>query len=214
MAALIGLAPTPRLFGATNPALSIELNALGEATLAPATYAREHLVAWAGAFRAPASTPWPVTGRLAHRFAEDYFDRIHLTPIALSLGNVVSELTREIAVWNAWRTHPQTLTALRLDGDTGSTLDAPVALPMTLRPMQERVLTLTVGLDGPPVIDAVAVLSFADGATWSVRIDGLRLNAWSLPPNWTEPLIETLAWLTDVQVAVAGTVTRTPLRDA
>jgi hypothetical protein len=91
---------------------------------------------------------------------------------------------------------------------------APTALPLPLRPMQERVLTLTVGLDGPPVIDAVAVLSFADGATWSIHIDGLRLNAWSLPPDWTEPVIETLAWLTDVQVALAGTVTRTPLRDA
>ena len=214
MAALQGIAPTPRLFGATNAALSIELNALGEVAFAPATYARERLTARAGAFRMPGASCWATQGRLAHGFAEDYFDRIHLTPIALSLGNVVSELTREIAVWNAWRATPQTLTALRLDGDAGSTLTAPGSLPLPLRPMQERVLTLTVGLDGPPVIDAGAVLSFADGATWSIRIDGLRLNAWSLPPDWTEPVIETLAWLTDVQIAVAGTVTRTPLRDA
>ena len=214
MAALQGIAPTPRLFGATNPLLSIELNTLGEWAFAPATYARERLVAQAGAFRSPDALRWPATGRLAHRFAEDLFDRIHVLPIALSLGNVVSELTREITVWNAWRATPQTLTALRLEGDAGSALTAPVALPMPLRPMQERVLTLTVGLDGPPVIDAAAVLSFADGASWSIRIDGLRLNAWSLPPDWTEPVIETLAWLTDVQVAVAGTTTRTPLRDA
>ena len=214
MAALLGIAPTPRLFGATNTALSVELNALGEVAFAPATYARERLTARAGAFRMPGASRWATQGRLAHRFADDYFDRIHLTPIALSLGNVVSELTREIAVWNAWRATPQTLTALRLIGDAGSTLTAPGSLPLPLRPMQERVLTLMVGLDGPPVIDAVAVLSFADGATWSIRIDGLRLNAWSLPPDWTEPVIETLAWLTDVQVAVAGTVTRTPLRDA
>lgn len=214
MAALQGIAPTPRLFGTTNTALSVELNALGEGAFAQATYARERLTARGGAFRSSDAMRWPATGRLAHRFAEDYFDRIHLTPIALSLGNVVSELTREIAVWNAWRATPQTLTALRLMGDAGSTLAAPVALPMSLRPMQERVLTLTVGLDGPPVIDAVAVVSFADGAIWSIRIDGLRLNAWSLPPDWTAPVIETLAWLTDVQVALAGTVTRTPLRDA
>lgn len=214
MAALQGIAPTLRLFGATNAALSVELNALGEVAFAPASYARERLVARPSAFRAPVALRWPATGRIAHRFAEDYFDRIHLTPIALSLGNVASELTREIAVWNAWRATPQTLTALRLYGDAGSTLTAPGSLPLPLRPMQERVLTLTVGLDGPPVIDAVAVLSFADGATWSIRIDGLRLNAWSLPPDWTEPVIETLAWLTDVQVAVAGTVTRSPLRDA
>ncbi len=214
MAALQGIAPTPRLFGAINSALSVELNALGEGAFAPATYARERLVVRGGAFRAPVALRWPATGRLAHRFADDYFDRMHLTPIALSLGNVVSELTREIAVWNAWRTTPQTLTALRLMGDGGSTLTAPGSLPLPLRPMQERVLTLTVGLDGPPVIDAAAVLSFADGSTWSIRIDGLRLNAWSLPPDWTQPVIETLAWLTDVQVALAGTVTRTPLRDA
>ena len=214
MAALTGIAPTPRLFGATNPALSIELNALGEGAFAPAAYRREGIVAWAGVFREPAALRWPATGRLAHRFAEDLFDRVHVLPMALSLGNVVSELTREVAVWNAWRTIPQTLTALRLAGDAGSTLAAPGALPLALRPLQERVLTLTVGLDGPPVIDAVAVLSFADGATWSIRIDGLRLQAWTLPPNWSEPLTETLAWLTDVQIAVAGTVTRTPLREA
>lgn len=214
MAGLIGLAPTPRAFGATNPALSIELNSLGEAAFAPAAYRRESIVARAGVFRAPAALRWPATGRLAHRFAEDLFDRVHVLPTALSLGNVVSELTREVAVWNAWRTIPQMLTALRLDGDAGSTLAAPGALPLALRPLQERLLTLTVGLDGPPVIDAVAVLSFADGATWSIRIDGLRLQAWTLPPNWSEPLIETLAWLTDVQIAVAGTVTRTPLREA
>lgn len=214
MAGLIGLAPTPRAFGATNPMLSIELNALGEGAFAPGTYARERLTAGAGAFRAPEALRWPATGRLAHRFAEDLFDRVHVLPTALSLGNVVSELTREIAVWNAWRTLPQTLVALRLDGDAGSALAAPGALPLALRPLQERVLTLTVGLDGPPVIDAVAVLSFADGANWSTRIDGLRLNAWSLPPDWSEPLTETLAWLTDVQIAVAGTVTRMPLREA
>ena len=214
MAGLIGIAPTPRAFGAANPMLSIELNALGEGTFAPAAYRREGIVAWAAAFRAPAALRWPATGRLAHRFAEDLFDRVHVLPTALRLGNVVSELTREVAVWNAWRTIPQTLTALRLDGDPGSTLVAPGALPLALRPLQERVLTLTVGLDGPPVIDAVAVLSFADGATWSIRIDGLRLQAWTLPPNWSEPLTETLAWLTDVQIAVAGTVTRTPLREA
>lgn len=214
MAALLGIAPTPRLFGAINSALSVELNALGEGAFAQATYARERLTARAGAFRPSDALRWPATGRLAHRFAEDLFDRIHVLPTALSLGNVVSELTREIAVWNAWRATPQTLTALRLIGDAGSTLAAPVALPMSLRPMQERVLTLTVGLDGPPVIDAAAVLSFADGSTWSIRFDGLRLIAWSLPPDWTEPVIETLAWLTDVQIAVAGTVTRTPLRDA
>ena len=214
MAGRIGIAPTPRAFGGSNPALSIELNALGEGTFAPTTHVRERFVAWVGAFRLPAPTPWPMSGRMAQRFAEDFFDRIHVLPTALSLGNVVSELTRDIAIWNAWRTVPQALIALHLDGDAGSTLAASAALPLNLRPLQEQVVTLAVGLDGPPVIEATAVLAFASGATWSIRIDGLRLQAWTLPPNWSEPLTETLAWLTDVQIAVAGTVTRAPLREA
>ena len=214
MAGLIGIAPTPRLFGATNPALSIELNALGEGAFVPAAYGRERIVAWASAFRVAGALRWTMSGRMAHRHADDLFDRIHVLPTALSLGNVVSELTREIVVWNAWRDRVQTLATLQLDGDAGSVLTAPAALPMALRPMQERVLTLTVGLDGPPVIDARAVLGFVDAATWSIRIEGLRLQAWTLPPDWTEPVVETLAWLTDVQIAVAGTSTRTPLRDA
>ena len=130
MAGLIGIAPTPRAFGAANPMLSIELNALGEGTFAPAAYRREGIVAWAAAFRAPAALRWPATGRLAHRFAEDLFDRVHVLPTALRLGNVVSELTREVAVWNAWRTIPQTLTSLRLEGDAGSTLVASAPLPL------------------------------------------------------------------------------------
>jgi hypothetical protein len=214
MAGLQGIAPTARLFGATNPALSIELERLGEGAFAPAAYRRVSVVALAGIFRIPGASRWPSLGRPGHRFGEDWFDRIHVLPAALSLGNVVSELTREIVVWNAWRAVPQSLVALRLDGDPGSTLEGAAVLPLMLRPMQERVLTLTVGLDGPPVIDARAVLEFTGGVAWSIRIDGLRLNAWSLPPDWREPVIETLAWLTDVQVAVGGTSTRTPLRDA
>ena len=81
MVALIGIAPTPRLFGATNPMLSIELNALGEGAFVPAAYRRDSLVAGAGAFRHADALRWPATGRLAHRFAGDYFDRIHLTPV-------------------------------------------------------------------------------------------------------------------------------------
>ena len=214
MAGLQGIAPTPRLFGSTHRALSVELDRLGESAFAPAAYAREPFVARTGALRGLDALRWPVLGRLAHRHADDYLDRIHVLPMALSLGNVVSEVTREVMVWNAWRDRVQTLATLHLEGDGGSTLAAPGALPLPVRPMQERMLTLTVGLDGPPVIDARAVLGFVDAPAWTLRIDGLRLSAWTLPPDWREPLVETLAWLTDVQVAVAGTSTRTPLRDA
>lgn len=214
MAGLIGIAPTPRLFGAANPALSVELDRLGEGAFAPAAYGRERVVAWVSVFRVAGALRWSMSGRMAHRHADDLFDRIHVLPTALSLGNVVSELTREIVVWNAWRDRVQTLATLQLVGDAGSTLTPPAPLPMAVRPMQERVLTLIVGLDGPPVIDARAVLGFVDAATWSIRIEGLRLQAWTLPPDWTEPVVETLAWLTDVQIAVAGTSVRTPLRDA
>ncbi len=213
MAGLIGIAPTPRLFGAEEPALSPELRALTHVVFVPALYARVSFTAQAGVFRQVASTPWAVTGRMAHRFVDDYYDRIHLTPRALALGNVVSQVVREVAVWNAWRTQPATVTALVLDGDTGMTL-APDGGPVAFAPLQERTWTLTVATEGPPLIDARLAFVFASGEVWSLSITGQRLQAWTLPPNWTEPVAETLAWLTDVQTTLAGAVVRTPLRDA
>lgn len=213
MAGLIGIAPTLRLFGADEPALSPELRALLEVVFVPAAYARERLLAVAGAFRSPASTPWPATGRTAHRFVDDYYDRIHLTPQTLALGNVVSQVVREVAVWNAWRTQPATVTALVLDGGAGMAV-APDAVPALFAPLQERTWTLTVATEGPPLIDARLAFVFASGEVWSLSITGQRLQAWTLPPNWTEPVTETLAWLTDVQTTLAGAVVRTPLRDA
>lgn len=212
MAGLIGIAPTPRLFGADEPAVSPELRALTEVAFAPAAYARASLMAWAGAFRHATSTPWPVTGRTAHRFVDDYYDRIHLTPQTLALGNVVSQVVREVSVWNAWRTQPATVTALVFDGGAGMTV-APEAVPALFAPLQERTWTLTVATEGPPLIDARLAFVFASGEVWSLTLTGQRLQAWTLPPNWNESVTETLAWLTDVQTTLAGAVVRTPLRD-
>jgi hypothetical protein len=213
MAGLIGIAPTARLFGADEPALSPELRALIEVAFVPAAHARATLTAQAGAFRQGAATPWSVTGRMAHRFVDDYYDRLHLTPRHLALGNVVSQIVREVAVWNAWRTRPATVTALVLDGGDGIGI-APDTVPVAFAPLQERIWTLTVATDGPPLIDARLAFVFASGEVWSLNLTGQRLQAWTLPPDWSEPVGETLAWLTDVQTTLAGAVVRTPLRDA
>jgi hypothetical protein len=213
MAGLLGIAPTSRAFGADVPALSPELRALTDVAFAPAAYARARVCAVAGEFRQATATPWAVNGRMARRFVDDYYDRIHLTPRDLALGHVVSALTREVAVWNAWRTTSATITALVVDGDAGITV-APDVVPVACAPLQERTWTLTVATDGPPRIDATLAFVFASGDVWSLTITGQRLQAWSLPPNWTEPVVETLAWLTDVQTTLAGSVVRTPLRDA
>ena len=213
MAGLIGIAPTARLFGADEQVLSPELRALTEVVFVPAAHARASLIAQAGAFRQAASTPWSATGRMAHRFVDDYYDRIHLTPRQLALGNVVSQVVREVAVWNAWRARPATVTALVLDGGDGIAI-APDTVPVAFAPLQERTWTLTVATEGPPLIDARLAFVFASGEVWSLTLTGQRLQAWALPPDWSEPVGETLAWLTDVQTMLAGAVLRTPLRDA
>ena len=213
MAGLIGIAPTARLFGADEPALSPELRALTEVAFVPAAHARATLTAQVGAFQQAASTPWPATGRMAHRFVDDYYDRIHLTPRHLALGNVVSQVVREVAVWNAWRTRLATVTVLVLDGGDGIGI-APDTVPVAFAPLQERIWTVTIATEGPPLIDARLAFVFASGEVWSLALTGQRLQAWTLPPDWSEAVGETLAWLTDVQTTLAGAVVRTPLRDA
>lgn len=213
MAARRATAFTPRAFGATNPHLAREVATLEEARWRPAMVRRPRDLARRGAYRLAPTAHRALRGRLAHTFADDYFDRMHLTPTAWALGNVVSVIVREVAVWNAWRTRVATLTALTIEGDPSIAL-APERVPVAFAPGQERTWTVTVADQGPPRIEAQCLFVFAHGERAMLTLVGQRVHAWTWSPNWREPLVETLAWRTDVQIAFAGTVTRTPLRDA
>ena len=142
----------------------------------------------------------PAAGALAPNFGADWYDRIHVIPGRLALGNVISNLTRQIEVWNAWGS-ARMLSSVAASGTTGGiTLAGQPAPPLGFGPLQSRLYTLTVSTAGDPVIDAGYAFDFgAERPLLSVT--GRRIVVWSFRPDWSAGVTERLTWLTDVLAA-------------
>lgn len=144
----------------------------------------------------------------------DYYNRIHVTPLNIALGNLLGSQTRTLEVWNAWRDKTQTLASVTQIKAGGIDLTAPGALPLSFAPLQARQWQLQVSTDGSPTIDATLGWLFTDLQPIDVHITGQRLTAWGLTPDWSKNgITETLGWLTDMQPAIAGSVLRVVDRD-
>lgn len=160
-----------------------------------------------------AAHPRVINGAELRSYAEDYYDRMHIRPTSIALGNLISSQTRTIAVWNAWRSKTVQLQALTEENADGITLTG-AEPPQAFAPLQERDWTVSIDQSGPSLVDAIIHWTFADGETVQVTITGQRIVAWMLTPDWSDGINETLAWLTDMQQAYDGSQLREPLREA
>jgi hypothetical protein len=154
-----------------------------------------------------------LVGTQAPSYAVDYYDRVHIVPSSIDLGNLVSSQARMISVWNAWRSKSVQLQAITEDNADGINL-AGAEPPQTFTPLQQRDWTVSIDQGGPPIIDAILSWVFDDGEVVQAVITGRRIVAWMLPPNWSDGISETLTWPTDVQQADDGSQLREVLREA
>lgn len=140
----------------------------------------------------------------------DWYDRIHLIPGVLALGNLVQSQVRTIEVWNAWQV-PKRLASVAGVGTEGLTLTEPVAAPTTFGALESRLYTLSISLTGPPTIDAGYTFTFA-GQAPELVVTGARVIGFAFRPNWRDPVVERLIWLTDVIRRRDGSEQRISLR--
>ncbi|UJM85331.1 hypothetical protein [Rhodanobacter denitrificans] len=200
--------------GYVNPNVSAALRSFAvdywpahtaDASLVPGAYAMTP--AW------PPAAPKAVSAAAAVSYFDDFYNRIHVRPAAIDLGNLVSAQTRSIVVWNAWPDTAQSLTSLLASNADGIMLTGEGALPLAFSPLQQRTWTVAVDTIGPAVIDAALQWLFAGLDPVQATITGQRLTAWMIAPDWASPVLESLTWLTDVQDAVDGSQLRLPCRD-
>lgn len=157
----------------------------------------------------PAITHAGVVGRqfgLLH-----WYQRVHLSPVSLALGNVVSSQQRQVMIWNAWLDQGATVTAVTMTGGEGITLTGPGVLPLAFKPLQVRYWQVSVALDGPPTV-AASITWTVSATPLTLAITGSRVTAFGWVPDWADGVRESLAWLTDVLQSPTGAEQRRQLR--
>lgn len=140
-----------------------------------------------------------------------WYNRIHVTPLTIALGNLVSSQVREVSIFSSYFV-PRTLNDVTLANGDGLVLTEPEATPLVLSPWEELIYELAISTDGPPTIDATLTFD-VDVRDIVVSITGVRIVPWHVAPNWLDPVRESLTWLTDVQRVEAGYEQRVCLRE-
>lgn len=166
----------------------------------------------------PIITHWPVSttplaksGKIAVSYYDDFYNRIHVTPRTLDIGNLLSVQTREVFVWNAWLSD-QYLSSIG-ESDTLGLTESGITAPTTFTPLEERTLFITVDTEGPAAINAEYTFNFPTESP-VLGVVGRRVLVFGHPPNWDSPVVEKLNWLTDVMLTHGGIEQRVGLRDA
>jgi len=153
----------------------------------------------------------PISSQRMRAFVDDWYDRIHISPAQLDLGNIVSTQTTAVTIWNAYRSTSRTL--LDISGvDEGIELSGQSAAPLAFTPLQERTWQVSVTPDGAPVLDTALVWSFDNGEEPSLAITANRIIAWAFAPDWTDGVLERLTWATDIMQSESGVEQRRALR--
>lgn len=135
-----------------------------------------------------------LTGGVLRSFLEDFYYRIHIIPRRLDLGNLTSNQTREVYVWNAFLERERLENIDQLQSE-GILVRAPYPTPTYFGPLEARTYIANITLDGPPVIDAAFIFYFSSGSS-SLRITGRRVVVWPFLPQIEHR--ETLEWRTDL----------------
>lgn len=132
---------------------------------------------------------------MASVFLPDWYNRIHLIPATLDLGNLLSSQEREVEVWNAYFT-AKNLTSVVEDGTQGINITYPVEDPPTqFAALESRILDVSISTNGPPTVNATFTFVFPDESP-VLTLTGRRVTIWAFEPEriWDEEL----EWKTDI----------------
>lgn len=160
---------------------------------------------------------WPVEangrtveGQRCGAFLDDFYHRIHISPLQLDLGNVVSAQTTAVYLWNAFL-EPRTLSAINGLSE-GLLISGQPAPPLLFQALKELQWQVTVTPDGQPVLDTTVEWAFDNGAKVGLRITASRIIAWSFAPDWADGVVERLTWATDILQSESGVEQRRAIR--
>lgn len=194
-----------------NPYVAIDLDGLTGEQWFPC---HESMVSVSPVFTLTTYYPVEANGReiqyiKTSSYFDDYYNRVHISPTVLSLGNVASEQVSTVSVWNAYLS-PQILQSI--DGQQeGLSVSGQAVTPLRFTALQERSWNISILPDGPSTIDATLTWQFGTDQA-KIKITGTRIVAFGWLVDWSKPVTESLQWLTDILQSQTGYEQRRSLR--
>jgi hypothetical protein len=150
-----------------------------------------------------------IAGMVPRSYYDDFYNRIHVLPPLLNVGNLISVQVRTVDVWNAYAGY-RTLTGYAIVGE-GATLDGPDIFPMTFNGYQMTAWEVSVLPSGPIAIDIDVTFNFTGEPAATMTVTGNRVTAWMIPPNWSSGVVERIEFRTDILKKFDGSEQRTAL---
>jgi hypothetical protein len=146
-------------------------------------------------------------------FGGQLFERIIVVPRVKTLGFVLTETEFSIEVWNSSRDVEQDLTSIANTGPGGIALTNPFSFPTPYAPGRSIVYLALTPQAGPVTIDQLIAFSFVSGILGAdCEVLGSRIVLFSVAPDWSGGIIETIEYLTDVLLAYSEKEQRRGLR--
>lgn len=126
----------------------------------------------------------------------DFYFRIHIEPLNIDLGVIVSAQTYTVNIWNAWFNNVSLSSVSPVDlPDTN--FNFPYATPYTFKPLENVEVSINIAEFGVPTIDGRFDLTFDDiYGLYSLGVQGQRAVLWPYCP--LVDFTEVRSWLTDV----------------
>lgn len=145
-------------------------------------------------------------------FGGELFEKIIVTPRSMSLGFVLTNTQFAVEVWNTSASVARTLTAITITGAGGVAITDPFGEPLVFAPEQGRVYQATVPTEGPAQIQQDVVFVFEGVSGTDMVVLGSRITLFSVGPDWSEGMSESIEYLTDVLKAYSDKEQRRGLR--
>jgi hypothetical protein len=162
-------------------------------------------------------------------YNQDWFERVHLVPKSeVAFGNIITLEQSDYELFSAYRSATVTWTSATFNNVLPGVELSGVALPIARGPLSSWLDPSSTGNDagtglgtlvrykvsatetGRPVFDGTIDFAFSSGDELSLEVSGTRIIF--LPFEYESPLVEELAFLTDVIESLSGKEQRIALR--
>lgn len=135
-------------------------------------------------------------GAVLPSFYDDFYNRIWFIPQTVDFGAISVTVSKSVVIWNAKRASV-TLTDVDTSADESVSVGG-LSLPLTMKPLVQRNLTVTADASGESSVDFSIVFEFLPADQVLLPVTGVRSKVWAFVPNWANPVEVEYEFMTEI----------------